>query len=190
MVAQANVVGHVRASANTDRLAIDGERFPAFICNLEVAFSVECFDVEVLHIAVEGSEPPRNMFVVSGDYEGHSGKRARLRRGACKSAMYQMLGSVKLRCMSFESKGFPLAVCVPAMTQLLEPGTQSRHERSFRVDDAARWSRMAVFHPCRKMRALDGAPSAVTTPAAGRARFWSVRRPRCQGWRAAEDAAC
>ncbi len=26
--------------------------------------------------------------------------------------------------MSFESSGFPLAVCLPAMTQLFEPGAQ------------------------------------------------------------------
>ena len=38
--------------------------------------------------------------------------------------MYQIFGSVSGRCISFESSGLPLAVCVPAMTQLFDPGVQ------------------------------------------------------------------
>ncbi len=67
-----HVVGYVLAAAHVDYLAIDGEGFPASICNLEVAFSVERFDVEVLYVGVEGGESPGNMIVVSGDHERHS----------------------------------------------------------------------------------------------------------------------
>src|SRR5580692_1893536 len=35
--------------------------------------------------------------------------------------MNQMFGSVKPRCISFDNSGFPLAVWLPAITQLFEP---------------------------------------------------------------------
>ena len=52
--------------------------------------------------------------------------------------MYQMLGSVSPRCMSFESSGLPLAVCLPAITQLFEPQTHPSQGAGRR---ASRWPR-------------------------------------------------
>ena len=41
--------------------------------------------------------------------------------GACKCAKYQMAGALSARCGSLASKGLPLTVRVPGMTQLLLP---------------------------------------------------------------------
>src|SRR5215831_8089286 len=74
--------------------------------------------------------------------------------GARRSAMYQMFGSLRPRCMSFESKGLPLAVCVPEITQLLEPGIQPEQERFSRAD-------MLTFvesNACARRLRMDGAP--------------------------------
>ena len=38
--------------------------------------------------------------------------------------MYQVSGTRRVRCISFESSGLPLAVRLPATTQLLEPTAQ------------------------------------------------------------------
>src|SRR5579863_3064605 len=61
--------------------------------------------------------------------------------GARRSAMYQMLGSLRERCMSFDSSGFPLAVCWPAITQLFEPAAQpsqsGRPRRARRLVESA-----------------------------------------------------
>ena len=35
--------------------------------------------------------------------------------------MYQIVGTLSARCMSFDSIGLPLAVCCPAITQLFDP---------------------------------------------------------------------
>src|SRR5262249_10497215 len=76
--------------------------------------------------------------------------------GARRSAMYQMLGTLRPRCMSFESSGFPVAVCAPEMTQLLEPGVQPEHESSLGLVP-----RLVVSHPSRKTRTMDGARSIL-----------------------------
>ena len=38
--------------------------------------------------------------------------------------MYQMSGTRRVKCMSFESSGLPLAVWLPAITQLFDPTAQ------------------------------------------------------------------
>src|SRR5580658_8068307 len=38
--------------------------------------------------------------------------------------MYQMPGTLGARCISFDKSGLPLAVCVPAITQLFDPYAQ------------------------------------------------------------------
>ena len=66
--------------------------------------------------------------------------------------MYQMSGTVRPRCISFESSGFPLAVWRPSMTQLFEPGAQPSHVGSPSSASNAR----AVLHQteCRAGTAL------------------------------------
>ena len=54
--------------------------------------------------------------------------------------MYQMFGTVRPRCMSLESRGLPLAVCLPAITQLLEPGAQPSQSGKPRRSRRARGS--------------------------------------------------
>src|SRR5208282_977254 len=41
---------------------------------------------------------------------------------ACKCAAYQRFGIWWLRCISFESNGFPETVCAPETAQLFDPG--------------------------------------------------------------------
>src|SRR6516165_1898526 len=78
--------------------------------------------------------------------------------GARRSAMYQMLGTLRPRCGSFDRRGFPLAVWAPEMTQLLEPGVQPWHARSLGFRERAGRPGFVVSHPCAKPPRKDGAP--------------------------------
>ena len=94
--------------------------------------------------------------------------------GASRSAMNQMLGSVRPRCMSLERSGLPEAVWEPETTQLLEPGVQPEQMGRPRVLRRSAISsgvglRFADSHPFRKGREMDGAPG-FDSPV-----------PRCEG---------
>src|ERR1700744_6766052 len=56
----------------------------------------------------------------------------------CSAASYQMSGTRRLRCISFETSGFPDAECAPDTAQLFEPARQSLHEDVARREGSVR----------------------------------------------------
>src|ERR1700722_7052765 len=96
--------------------------------------------------------------------------------GASRSASYQVPGTPRLRCMSFERSGLPEAVWVPETAQLPEPALQPSQRGFLRVCWRVRRSSMEAVlvwrwagavapsrdaHLRRIVRAEDGAPGLI-----------------------------
>ena len=77
--------------------------------------------------------------------------------------MYQMFGSVRPRCMSFESSGLPLAVCLPAITQLFEPAAQPSQAGRPSSASSARGSIRQALAAGRRRAAVDGSSSSSSS---------------------------
>ena len=68
-----NVEDNILAAAHVDHFAIDGERMPLRVDALVVAFAVELFVVEILHVGLERGESPGHVLVVAGNDERQPG---------------------------------------------------------------------------------------------------------------------
>jgi hypothetical protein len=60
---------NILAAADANHFAIDGERMPRSVNAQVVAFAVQLFNVEILHVCSESGESPGHVLVVAGDDE-------------------------------------------------------------------------------------------------------------------------
>ena len=75
MLGGLDVDDHIAAATHVDDFAVDSKRMPVGIKPLVVAFAIELLRIEILHIGQQRGVAPRNMLVVPGNDEGHSGER-------------------------------------------------------------------------------------------------------------------